>query len=336
MKRTTGKFLNKIHLGDCLELLKALPDECVDLIVTSPPYNIGKSYEKKASFESYLDNQMTVLRQSVRVLKSTGSIFWQVGTFVDGERHIPLDIKIFPLLEGLGLIPKNRIVWLRPHGVHAERKFSGRHETILWFVKSSDYKFFLDPIRVPQKYPDKKYWKGEKHGELSCDPLGKNPGDVWAFRNVRHNHEEQTIHPCQFPEDLIERILLCTTSAGDLVLDPYMGVGTVAVVAKRFGRNYTGAEVLPEYVDVAEHRLSGEPDRKGNFPNLKSLREYAEAKGIHDVSEFSFTRQTARSATTRKQSRIHPEQTHLERFVEQTEGESAHPAFKRFAAPSVD
>lgn len=330
-KKIDRKFLNHIYAGDCIELLRELPDESVDLMVSSPPYNVGKEYESKAELDEYLAQQTEVLAECVRTLKKTGSIFWQVGTYVDDLRHIPLDLKFFPILESFGLQLRNRIVWVRAHGLHATRKFSGRHETILWFVKDKDYKFHLDAVRVPQKYPDKKHWKGDKLGELSCDPLGKNPGDVWAFRNVRHNHEEQTIHPAQFPEDLIERIVMSTTDEGDTVLDPYMGVGTVAVVAQRWARNFVGAEIEPRYVTVAEQRLTGEPDKDGTFPTLRSLREYAENHGIHDVSSFSFTRQVGKKATTRKQAKIHPEQTHLELFVKQTEGEADHPAYRRFA-----
>jgi adenine-specific DNA-methyltransferase len=324
------KLANRIFPGDCADLLAQLPDECVDLVVSSPPYNVGKEYESVVALEEYLAQQTKVLQHCVRVLKRTGSIFWQVGTYVDPIRHVPLDIKFFPILEGMGLYPRNRIVWIRPHGLHASRKFSGRHETILWFVKDKDHKFFLDTIRVPQKYPDKKHWKGDKHGELSCDPLGKNPGDVWAFRNVRHNHEEQTIHPAQFPEDLIERVMMATTEPGDAVLDPYMGVGTVAVVAKRFGRNFVGAELDEKYLKVAEQRLAGEPDENGCFPTLKSLREFASKNGIADVSQFRFTRQVGKLATTKEKARITPEQTHLDLFIKQTEGEADHPAYRRF------
>jgi adenine-specific DNA-methyltransferase len=291
---------------------------------------VGKSYERRRSLERYLAEQTAVLAECRRVLRPTGSLFWQVGTYVDDLRHVPLDLKLYPILEGMGLILRNRIVWLRPHGLHATRKFSGRHETILWFVKGKDHKFFLDPVRVPQKYPDKKHWRGARRGQLSGDPLGKNPGDVWAFRNVRHNHEEHTIHPAQFPTDLVERIVLCATEPGDVVLDPYLGVGTVALVCQRQGRRWVGAEIDAAYVAVARQRLSGEPDAAGRFPNLQALREYAERQGLADVSAYSFTRQTGRRATTRRQARIHSEPEQLDAFLRQTEGEAAHPAHRRF------
>jgi len=323
------EFLDTIYHGDCKELLRKLPDESINLVVSSPPYNIGKGKEKRRELDKYLEEQEEVLKECVRVLRPTGSLFWQVGSYVENSRHIPLDIKFFPILESLGMIPRNRIIWIRPHGLHAKKRFSCRHETILWFTKSDNYKFFLDPIRVPQKYPNKKHWKGPRKGQFTSHPLGKNPGDVWAFRNVKHNHEEQTIHPCQFPEDMIERIVLATTERGDIVLDPYMGSGTTAVVARNFGRHFCGAEIEKQYIEVALRRLRGTPDEHGCFPNLKTLREYCARHGIEDTSPFRFDTQTGRKPTPRHLARIYPEHVHLERFIEQTAWEAEKAVYKR-------
>jgi adenine-specific DNA-methyltransferase len=183
---------------------------------------LGQEYESRVALDHYVEEHSKVLAQCARVLKVTGSIFWQVGA----GYLVPLDTRFFPVLENLGMIPRNRIIWVRQHGLHAIRKFSCRHETILWFTKAENHKFHLDPIRLPQKWQNKKSYKGENIGQLICNPNGKNPGDIWLFSNVKHNHEEQTIHPCQFPEDLIARIVLATTDSGDIVLDPYMGTGT--------------------------------------------------------------------------------------------------------------
>ena len=328
-KPSSPKFLNSIVLGDCSKLLDELPEGSVDLIISSPPYNIGKSYEKKQTLDVYIAEQTDVLRLCCKVLKPTGSIFWQIGSYVNNGVHIPLDVKVFPILESLGMIPRNRIVWLRTHGLHAKNRFSCRHETLLWFTKGTKYKYFLDPIRVPQQYPQKTAWRGPNKGEFTSHPLGKNPGDVWAFRNVKHNHEEETVHPCQFPEDLVERVLLATTEPGDVVLDPYMGVGTVAVVARDLQRNFLGAELDPEYHAVALHRLSGEPDAAGNFPNLKTLRQYAEAKGTTDLSKLRFTRQVGKLPTHSDKAKIYSEETHLQRFEQNAQWESEGSAFKR-------
>lgn len=311
------KFLNSIYMGDCLKLLTNMPSESVDLVVSSPPYNLGKEYEKKRALEIYIEEQTAVLRECVRVLKPTGSIFWQVGSFSEDGMLIPLDIRFFPVLEGLGMIPRNRIAWIRQHGLHAQNKFSARYETILWFTKTNKYKFSLGDIRVPQKYQNKKYHKGEKRGQLSCNPDGKNPGDIWAFRNVKHNHEEQTIHPCQFPEDLIARIVLATTEVDDVVLDPFMGAGTVAVVAKDNGRQFAGAETEEKYYKVALRRLSGEPDERKSFPNLKTLRRYVKRTG-DPIEKFRFDLQHGGVATSGDKAKIYPEEHHLAELFNRT------------------
>ncbi|MEW2474470.1 site-specific DNA-methyltransferase [Micromonospora gifhornensis] len=307
--------LDHIHLGDCLEWLRALPAESVDCIVSSPPYNIGKKYETRQALSSYMEKQNAVLAECARVLKNTGSIFWQVGSYAIDGMLVPLDIKFFPVLEELGLRPINRIVWVRQHGLHARNKFSARHETILWFAKSKQYKFDLDDIRVPQKYQNKKSWRGSNKGELTCNPLGKNPGDVWAFQNVKHNHEEQTIHPAQFPEAMVARMVLATTHPGDVILDPYMGTGTVAVVAQDHDRHFLGAELSAEYHDIALRRLKGLPDDQGVFPNLKTLRDYCERTG-EPTEKYRFAVQVGAVAGGREKAKIFSEEHHLEQLEE--------------------
>lgn len=314
MPKLPTNLVNTIQNIDCYDLLKQLPDGSVDLVVSSPPYNIGKEYETRDSLKKYLIQQERVLKECYRVLKTTGSIFWQVGSYTVDGTIIPLDIKFFPILEDIGMYPRNRIIWIRQHGLHATRKFSGRHETILWFTKSKEYKFFLDNIRVPQKWQNKTSYRGDNAGELTCNPDGKNPSDIWLFRNVKHNHEEQTIHPAQFPEDMITRIILATTEEGDMVLDPYMGTGTVAVVAKDFSRNYVGAELEKKYIDVAERRIEVKPDSSGSFPNLKTLRKYIDQTG-DDISKYRFDVQVGTVATTSDKAKIYPESHHFDELM---------------------
>lgn len=242
--------------GDCLELLASMPSRSVQLVVTSPPYNIGKAYERRAPLERYLAQQEAVIRECVRVLADAGSICWQVGNYVGKDEIVPLDIPLYSIFKNLGLKMRNRIVWHFEHGLHCSKRFSGRYESISWFTKSNNYTFNLDPIRIPQKYPHKKHFKGPKAGLLSCNPLGKNPGDVWIIPNVKHNHVEKTIHPCQFPVELIERLILSMTSPGQWILDPFMGVGTTAVAAVLHRRKAVGAEVIPEYVMISRQRVS--------------------------------------------------------------------------------
>lgn len=244
-----------VYAGDCLTLMKSMPDESVQLIVTSPPYNIGKPYEKKLSLKDYVTQQSIVIKECVRLLAPSGSLCWQVGNFVDKGQIIPLDIVLYPTFERLGLQLRNRIVWHFEHGLHCSKRFSGRYETVLWFSKTENYKFNLDPVRVPQKYPGKRHFKGPKTGELSGNPLGKNPGDVWIIPNVKSNHVEKTAHPCQFPVELIERFVLSLTDKNDLVFDPFLGSGTSVVAALRHGRRGVGAELAPDYVEIARERV---------------------------------------------------------------------------------
>jgi adenine-specific DNA-methyltransferase len=305
--------LDHISNGDTLAYLRTLPEECVDLVVSSPPYNIGKEYESRKALAHYIEEQGIILAECYRILKSTGSIYWQVGSYSNDGTLIPLDIRFFPVLEDLGMLPRNRIIWARQHGLHGRKKFSARYETILWFTKSKDFVFDLDAIRVPQKYQNKKAYRGERKGEYTCHPDGKNPGDIWLFRNVKHNHEEQTIHPCQFPEDLIARIILTSAPEGGVVLDPYMGAGTVAVVAKNLNRHFLGAELEPRYHSVALRRLSGVPDENGSFPNLKTLRAYCQKTG-KPASLFRFDVQVGRYASEGDQAKIYSEEHHLVEF----------------------
>jgi len=244
-----------LYEGDCLDLLAQIPDRLLKLVVTSPPYNLGKAYEQRLDMDRYLTDQQRVIEQCVRALDDSGSICWQVGNFVDNGRIVPLDIVLYPVFRSLGLSLRNRVVWHFGHGLHASKRFSGRYEVILWFTKGDDYTFNLDAVRVPQKYPRKKHFKGPKAGQPSGNPLGKNPTDVWDIPNVKANHVEKTSHPCQFPVELVERLVLSMTNPGDWVFDPFMGVGTTAVAALMHDRKAIGAEIVREYLDIARKRI---------------------------------------------------------------------------------
>ena len=249
----TADFI--LYEGNCLDLLSQIPDGFIKLLVTSPPYNLGKPYESRLDLDEYLAQQRIVIEKCVQVLDDRGSICWQVGNYVDNGEIIPLDIVLYPIFASLGLHLRNRIVWHFGHGLHASKRFSGRYEVILWFTKGNEYTFNLDAVRVPQKYPKKKHFKGPKKGQLSGNPLGKNPSDIWEIPNVKANHVEKTIHPCQFPVELIERLVLSMTDEGDWVLDPFIGVGTTAIAALMHNRKAIGAETVPEYVAVAKERI---------------------------------------------------------------------------------
>lgn len=239
-----------ISCEDNLKFMRRLADESMNLIVTSPPYNLGKEYEERQSQDDYVKEQMACIVEAVRLLHPTGSICWQVGNHVQNGEIFPLDIILYPLFKNAGLQLRNRIVWTFGHGLHCQKRFSGRHETILWFTKTDNYIFNLNPVRVPAKYPEKKYFKGPKKGEISGNPLGKNPADVWDIPNVKSNHVEKTDHPCQFPIGLVERLVLALTHEGDSVLDPYIGVGSSAIAALKHGRHAYGCDLDKRYIEV--------------------------------------------------------------------------------------
>lgn len=255
---------NKVTLfnGDCKELLRSLPDESVDLIVTSPPYCMKKAYEdSRDDIETFRKQHEEIFPEVYRVLKTGGSVCWQVGYHVSEKFVIPLDYIIYDLFTNLSknkdvpLVLRNRIIWTFGHGLNSFKRFSGRHETILWFTKGTKATFNLDDVRVPQKYPGKKSYKGENKGKLSGNPLGKNPSDVWDIPNVKANHVEKTDHPCQFPVAIPSRLIKALTNPNALVLDPFMGVGTTGVAAVLNGRRFVGAELQSSYYEISRKRI---------------------------------------------------------------------------------
>jgi DNA modification methylase len=262
-----GSTAHVVFLGDARELLASMPDESVHLIITSPPYNIGKVYENPTSLEEYLDEHLAIAEELVRVLHPQGSLCWQVGNYVNKGEVVPLDIPFYNIFKKHGLKLRNRIVWTFGHGLHASKRFSGRYETILWFTKSDDYTFNLDPVRVPSKYPGKRNYKGENKGQPSGNPLGKNPSDIWTFiaqdwdkeiwdiPNVKANHPEKTEHPCQYPVELVQRCVLALTNEGDTIFDPFGGIGSTLLAAEVSNRKGIMAELMPEYCDLAVSRI---------------------------------------------------------------------------------
>ena len=254
--------------SDTLEFLKTVPSKSVKLVVTSPPYNIGKVYEERVKLEEYLEYQRKVAKECKRALMDDGSIAWEVGNYVYEGEIFPLDLFFYKIFkEELGLKMRNRIIWRIGHGLHASRRFSGRYETISWFTKSDKYTFNLDAVRVPQKYPGKTYYRGKDRGLPSGNPLGKNPEDVWDIvlqdweeqiwdiPNVKSNHPEKTIHPAQFPIELVQRLILALTNENDVVLDPFGGVGSSALAALLLNRKAVSIERDENYTQIALERV---------------------------------------------------------------------------------
>lgn len=257
-----------LYPGDVSEFLNTIPKETVKLIVTSPPYNIGKAYETRVEIEKYLERQAEVVAKLYQLLKPDGSICWQVGNYVENSELFPLDIFYYQIFKSLGMKLRNRIIWHFGHGLHASKRFSGRYETLLWFTKGDTYTFNLDNVRVPAKYPGKRHYKGPNKGQLSGNPQGKNPTDIWEvvaqdwetalwdIPNVKSNHPEKTAHPAQYPIELVERCVLALTDEADWVLDPYAGVGSALVAALKHNRRAMGCEKETDYVRIARERIT--------------------------------------------------------------------------------
>ena len=298
--KITDKFDEKAQAiflkGDSAKTLKGVPNDSVKLIITSPPYNLDKEYEDKNSLDDYFGLIEPVIDELLRVLSPTGSLCWQVGNYVNKSEVFPLDILYYPFFKSKGLKLRNRIVWTFEHGLHGTKRLSGRYETMLWFTKGDSYTFNLDNIRVPSKYPGKRNYKpGPNYGKPSGNPLGKNPSDVWRILendwesllwnipNVKANHPEKTIHPCQFPIELVERCVLALTDENDFVLDPFSGVGSAMLAALKNNRKAIGCEKEQQYILIAMERV--EQLASGALPYRTLGKQIHQPTGKEKVSQ---------------------------------------------------
>lgn len=231
---------NYFLCGNAIELFKQIPDGEIDLIVADPPYNLGKDYgnnKDSVAWHEYEEFTLAWLEESVRVLKPTGSIYVFMGV-----RFIS---NLFAIMEDqLHLDFNGWITWHYTQGIGRKKGFSPRHEDILYFTKSQEFTFNLDNVRIPQKYFRKRN-----------NMAGANPGDVWQFSHVHYCSAEREKHPTQKPEALIERIVAASSNPGEIVLDPFVGSGTTARVAKLLERKWIGFDMNPEYIRMSENRL---------------------------------------------------------------------------------
>jgi adenine-specific DNA-methyltransferase len=269
-KKRRKRLRVRLEVQDAFEFLAKLKLGSVDLIVSSPPYCMGKEYDTSASIDDFIADHERLAPLLVRALKDGGSLCWQVGHHVKNGVVVPLDALVYGIFaKQKGLFLRNRIVWTFGHGVHASRRFSGRHETILWFTKGEDYYFNLDAVRVPQKYPGKRHYKGPNKGEWSGNPLGKNPSDVWEIPNVKSRHVEKTDHPCQFPVALAQRLIRALTKPASLVVDPFMGSATCAAAAVLENRSFAGCDISAAYVKIAKERVAKAKNKDLDYRTLE-------------------------------------------------------------------
>ena len=280
--------------GDSRQTLVGISPRSVKLVFSSPPYNMGKEYETRASLQTYLKAQRSVLEVLCPLVHEYGSICWQVGNYVSDGVVIPLDNLFDPIFESLGFALMRRLIWRVAHGLNATNRFSGRYETVSWYVRSG--------ADVDVAYPIQSEW-------ISC---------LIDIPNVKSTHVEKSGHPCQFPIELVERFVLALTMPGDVVLDPYVGSGTTALAAARQGRRGIGVEIDEGYIAICNKRyrqlrnaqlpvreictpkFDGQADHRSKLPD-----EFKGAKNpsLSAEKEFRFTAPSVRFVTSLFQAR---------------------------------
>lgn len=251
--------INKVYLGDCIEIMKTFPSESVDLIFADPPFNIGVKYDfynDNMSYNDYYNWSKKWIEEAYRLLKNNGTIYIAIGDEFAAEINI--------ILKKLGFYFRNWIIWYYTFGQNQRKKFNRAHTHILYFTKDKKRFTFNDKdIRIPSArqviYRDKR-----------ANPIGKVPDDVWQFSRVCGTFKERIgNHPCQMPEDLLELIIKASSNEGDLILDPFGGTGTTAVVAKRLRRNFITIEISRGYYDIILKRLEGKITEIKRSKNLE-------------------------------------------------------------------
>ncbi len=239
--------VNKVYLCDCIEIMKKLPDESIDLVFADPPFNIGIKYDvhnDNMPYEEYYNWSEKWIQETFRLLKSKGTIYIAIGDEFAAEINI--------ILKRTGFYFRNWIIWYYTFGQNQRKKFNRAHTHILYFTKDKERFTFNDKeIRIPSArqliYKDRR-----------ANPIGKIPDDVWQFSRVCGTFKERIgKHPCQMPEDLLELIIKTSSNEGDVVLDPFGGTGTTVAVAKKLKRNFLTMEISKEYYNVILKRLDG-------------------------------------------------------------------------------
>jgi adenine-specific DNA-methyltransferase len=252
---------------DSVTAMEQLKSEFADLTVTSPPYNIGKEYEERMPVHHYIQWCESWIKSIHRITKQRGAFWLNVGYLEMPDRVRALPIP-YLLWDKTPFYLIQEVVWNYGAGVAGRKFFSPRNEKLLWFVKDQDdYTFNLDDVRDKNvKYPNQK-----KNGKLKCNPLGKNPTDVWAIPKVtsgmNRSSKERTAHPAQFPLAMILRVILSSSNIGETVFDPFTGSGTTAIAALGSGRRFIGFEIREDYCKMAAERI----ERAVNLPLLDTV-----------------------------------------------------------------
>jgi len=244
-----------LFCGDSIDMQNKVQGDLFDAVITSPPYNIGKEYENIMPINDYVDWSTQWIKGASDLLTSNGALLLNVGyvSLEDKGRAVPLP---YLLWDKIPLYLNQEIIWNYSAGVACKNYLSPRNEKILWYVKDNEkYTFNLDPIRDKNvKYPNSK-----RNGKLRVNTLGKNPSDVWEIAKVttgkNRSSAERTPHPCQFPIDLINRLVLGFTNKNEVIFDPFVGSGTTFESCVKNGRKCVGFEIKPEYCEIAKKRI---------------------------------------------------------------------------------
>jgi len=260
---------NKVYEMEALELLKQLPDNSIDLVLTDPPYNINKA--DWDNFENYLEWCENWLEECKRVLKPNGSIYVFASYYWVSYLSVIMDKK-FKLI--------NWIIWNYRSGFGVRTKWASRYEPILFYVMNEkNYTFNLDEVRIPHRCPDKRN-----------NPIGRNPTDVWDIERISGNYKERTKHPTQKPLEVIKRIIQASSNKGEIILDCFGGSGTTAVACKELGRNFICSDINEEYVKIANSRLSETAPvvtlASPTFPTEKAINKDLKVSATPTPKEF--------------------------------------------------
>lgn len=291
---------NRFITGYCENILKQFPDCSIDLIVTSPPYADQRDYGTEDSSidpDEYVKWFAPKAREIYRVLKENGSFVLNISDkVVDGFQHLYVFDLVKYLCQKIGFHLVRDYIWYNPatppnvysRGGYGRTKKS--HEYCFWFSKGTTWTFNLDPIRRPYGKDMQKYLQGNGKGDrnhntrpsthnFDCEKVwtdngGSDPGTVIEIGNTNSNDifnklckDRGISHPARFPEKLAEFFILAGSNEDDIVVDPFSGSGTTAVVSERFGRRWVGIDSNKDYNELAEARMKTEANEEDNEEN---------------------------------------------------------------------
>lgn len=242
------KTEHKCITGDSLEIMGKIPSESIDLIITDPPFNIGKDYggvyKDKKKFDEYIEWCKEWLLECIRLLKKDGSLY--LFNYPENNAYL------LPFLQQ-HMVFKRWMTWHYPTNTgHSKTNFTRTQHSILFFTKTKEHKFNRMDVAEPYKNPtDKRIQERLKNGSN-----GRTPYDVFQFNLVKNVSKDKTPHPCQIPVPLLKIFIKASSNEGDIVLDPFAGSFSTCVASKELNRNSIGIDINPKYVEIGKQRLA--------------------------------------------------------------------------------